>query len=124
MDRIRSRFTAVALLSFATSLALAAPVVPKGKASPALIVQGGLAPSPGCGGDAVAIGPKQDDPAPRPPTNSAATAGKKGYDHYNAQRDAATGVASGKAAVAIGPKQDDPAPPPPATLAGCTPTGH
>lgn len=83
----------------------------------AIIVQGGISPNGGCGGgtpmdaeNAVAIGPKQDDPSPPPSTS----------------RGAATGMASGRGAIAIGPKQDDPATPPPrsGSLASAMPNGR
>jgi hypothetical protein len=94
------------------------PVTTAGRStpSPAIIVQGGITPQPGCSPQASvagstpssAIGPKQDDPANPHPGIAAAS------------------VASSTRAVAIGPKQDDPSPPPPAAAATmkCTPTAH
>lgn len=85
--------------------------------SPAIIVQGGITPQPGCSPTAAgtgstpssAIGPKQDDPV---------------GPHPNSQMTAAA-VASSTGAVAIGPKQDDPSPPPPpAAGLKCTPAAH
>lgn len=84
--------------------------------SPAIIVQGGISPQPGCspgagmnGTPSAAIGPKQDDPV---------------GPHPNSQM-ASTVAASSKGAVAIGPKQDDPSPPPPpAAGLKCTPPAH
>lgn len=69
------------------------------------------------GSSALAIGPKQDDPAPPP------QARKGGYDLAvgKGAREAASGAASGRGVVAIGPKQDDPAPPPKDAVAKCGP---
>lgn len=118
------------------ALPVAGTIVPgRGGEDPrAIIVQGGISPEPACDGGrpvdgdgAVAIGPKQDDPAPAPSNPSAAARrlatdqgalaiGPKQDDPAPAPanpHDAVSAMASGRGAVAIGPKQDDPATPPP-----------
>ncbi|TZF88253.1 hypothetical protein [Cognatilysobacter lacus] len=115
--------------------------------SPALIVQGGISPQPGCspqsmGGYAheasAAIGPKQDDPVgPRPTQGNSPTAMASGaslvsigpkqddpVDPHPNGHAASTAVASSQGAVSLGPKQDDPSPPPPADLSKCMPASH
>lgn len=127
MRRLMSLF-AVGFAAAAAAQAPAPRVAPVTKAP--LIVQGGLTP-PGCEGGpgvastgAVAIGPKQDDPAPRPSNiagRGALAIGPKqdGPAPPPPQWATTAGRAGG---LAIGPKQDDPAPKPPTPR--CTPAAH
>lgn len=68
-----------------------------------IIVQGGIAPRPTDGGAMLAIGPKQDDPAPPKPESL------RGLNIAGGTGDPA----------ALGPKQDDPGPPPSPDITGC-----
>ena len=122
------RRTAVLLAACFASAAAAQSSMPRVQkvskpAAAGIIVQGGLAPPAGCGGDggAVAIGPKPDDPAPPPQGHMGAmhqgalAIGPKQDDPAPPPQSHGMGMA-GTGAVAIGPKQDDPAPPPQARV--------
>ncbi|AXK71934.1 hypothetical protein DWG18_06295 [Lysobacter sp. TY2-98] len=114
--------------------------------SPAIIVQGGISPQPGCSPQAAgvdstpssAIGPKQDDPVgphPNAQIASSATTSSKGAVAIGPKQDdpvgphpgaqmASNAMTSSSGAVAIGPKQDDPSPPPPSANVKCAAATH
>lgn len=130
---MRRLVSLLALAACATAAAQApAPrIAPVAKAGTPLIVQGGLAPPPGCEGapgaastGAVSIGPKQDDPAPRPSSTAGSGALAIGPKQDDPAPPPPQLAAKGArvAALAIGPKQDDPAPKPPAVR--CTPASR